>query len=49
MPAWYHFILQKDKDKVLSLLKFTSNITHLDYEHMKVTENITAMWQSLKE
>lgn len=31
VPTWYHFILQKDKEKLMKFLKYTSTIFNLNY------------------
>ena len=31
VPVWYHFILQKDKERIMKFLKYTSTIFNLDY------------------
>ena len=31
VPAWYHFLLEKDKDRIKKFLKYTSFIFNLDF------------------
>ena len=31
VPVWYHFILEKDKERIRKFLKYTSKILHLDF------------------
>ena len=42
VPVWYHFILQRDKDRIVKFLKFTKKVLHLDYQYMKLTVNAAA-------
>ena len=42
VPLWYHFILQRDKDRIVKFLKYTKKVLHLDYQNMKLTVNAAA-------
>ena len=42
VPVWYHFILQKDKDRIIRFLKYSAKILHLDFNYLKLTVNVSA-------